>query len=212
MATVVRATGTDADVERAVAAGVRALEAGDLLVHPTMGVYGLGGLAGEEIDARILGMKGRGADRPLSRIAGSVEAVRAGLPVRWDVRAERLARCFWPGPLTLVLDGGTGKGIAVRVEGHPVTARILREWGGVMSSTSLNRTGHPPATDGASVRHVLQSLGPPRGPLTILDAGSLPGPPASTIVSLRGGELRLLRAGVVPFDHVCACVREGAIP
>lgn len=196
----------DVEVERVEAAtpgpdvtgvGHRVLEAGGLLVHPTSTVYGLGG-GTAEADAEVARLKDRPADRPFLRIAYDVEALRVERPdLRWTSDAEQLARRFWPGPLTLVLDDGTDQGLGVRVEAHPVTRAVLRRWGGSLSSTSLNRSGDTAATTPSGVRDTLDALPRPRLPTVWLDAGELPGGPPSTLLSLRHPTPRLLRSGAV---------------
>lgn len=190
----VEAATPDPDVTRA---GHRLLEAGGLLVHPTSTVYGLGG-GSVEADAEVARLKIRPADRPFLRIAYDVEALRREHPdLRWTSDAQRLARRFWPGPLTLVLDDGTDQGLGIRAEAHPVTRAVLRRWGGSVSSTSLNRSGDPAATTPSGVRDTLDALPRPRLPTVWLDAGELPGGPPSTLLSLRHSRPRLLRSGAV---------------
>ncbi|MFW6193581.1 MAG: L-threonylcarbamoyladenylate synthase [Gemmatimonadota bacterium] len=180
-----------------VRAGHGVLEAGGLLVHPTSTVYGLGG-GSVDADAEVARLKGRPADEPFLRIAWGVQALRRERPdLRWTPDAERLARRFWPGPLTLILDDGTDRGLGVRVEAHPVTRAVLRRWGGSVSSTSLNRSGDPAAITPSEVRMTLDALPRPRLPTVWLDAGALPGGPPSTLLSLRHPTPRLLRSGAV---------------
>jgi L-threonylcarbamoyladenylate synthase len=86
------------EIERA--AGL--LRAGRLVVFPTETVYGLGANALDaEAVARIYAVKGRPATSPLIVHVASIEMARS--LARWPELADRLARRFWPGPLTLVL-------------------------------------------------------------------------------------------------------------
>lgn len=183
-----------------VSCAVRALENGEILVHPTSTVYGIGAAAVEELDSEINRLKGRTPDRRLIRLAGSAEAVRRALPEgAWDDRAEALAAEFWPGPLTLVFDDGTESGLAIRVDGHPVLLVVLGRWRSLMSSTSLNREGEPPASERRGALEVLDAMPSSMRPVFFLEAGSLPTSEASTIVSLRGEVPEILREG--PFDR-----------
>lgn len=179
------------------AEGVGVLEEAGVLVHPTATVYGLGG-GTRSADAEVARLKDRSLDRPLLRIAHDAETFRRERPeLRWTAGAERLARRFWPGALTLVLDDGTAEGLAIRVEAHPITRAVLRAWGRTLSSTSLNRSGEPPAARPSEVRAALAAFPRPRVRVGWLDAGELPGGPPSTLVSLRAKAPRLLRAGAV---------------
>jgi L-threonylcarbamoyladenylate synthase len=177
----------------------RAVAGGQLLAHPTSTVYGLGGLPDRLTDLRIAALKGRAPERrPILRIAPDVATALRELPdVRWDRRAELLSLAFWPGPLTLVVANGSPYGVALRVEGHPRLREVLAALDGVMSSTSLNLAGCPPATTVAEARAVLRGFGDDERPIAFLAGGELPGPPPSTLVSLLGPTAEILREGAV---------------
>ena len=77
-----------------------------------------------------------------------------------DERASRLARAFWPGPLTIVVpcEGRFAPGVAradgalgLRCSPHPIARLLvsaLDDAGlGPLTSTSLNRSGQDPAVD-----------------------------------------------------------------
>lgn len=183
------------------------LAGGGLLAHPTSTVYGLGGRADEELDAEICRLKGRPADRPLIRLAASAEALAALRPeLSWDCRAEILTAEFWPGPLTLVLDDGSERGLGVRVDPHPFLQSVLEEFGDLMSSTSLNEAGDPPAMDAEAARRVLESWPETERPCVLADAGRLPPSPPSTVLSLRQEPPRILRAGAVSAERLRTCL------
>jgi len=79
------------------------LRAGRLVAFPTETVYGLGANALDaEAVARIYAVKRRPRTSPLIVHVASIEMAQS-LVVNWPEAAERLARQFWPGPLTLVL-------------------------------------------------------------------------------------------------------------
>lgn len=205
------AGGAAGDGEERIAAAVEALRTGHLLVHPTSSVYGIGAVS-RELDAEISRLKGRSPEHPLLRLAGSLEGLcRAHPDLRWSQEAEALAAALWPGPLTMVLEDGSGDGLGVRVEGHDLTGRVLRELGGTMSSTSLNRTGEPPADSEDDVRRTLSAMPTPRVTVHRLLAGDLPGPPPSTVLSLLDDRPRVLREGAVSLDRIAGVLgREPA--
>lgn len=188
--------------ETAVREAAAVLSDGGVLAHPTETVYGLGGIA-PALDAEIARLKGREEPRPLLRLAADRGTFRDRHPgLVWGETAERLADAFWPGPLTLVLDDGDGQGLGVRVEGHPLTRRVLELTGATMSSTSLNVSGEKPARSSEEARTVLEAMPEARTPLAWLDGGDLPGGRPSTILSLRGGGPRLLRRGAVETERL----------
>ena len=108
---------------------------GGLVAFPTETVYGLGANALDAAAvARIFAAKGRPSFNPLIVHVPGVEEARE-LVTDWPDAAERLARAFWPGPLTLVL----GKrdvvpdivtaglpNVGVRVPSHPIALALLR--------------------------------------------------------------------------------------
>ncbi|MXW56518.1 MAG: L-threonylcarbamoyladenylate synthase [Gemmatimonadales bacterium] len=194
-----RALATEAEaLDRAAAL----LDAGGVLAHPTSTVYGLGGRPWPDVDARIAAIKRR-PPGPLIRLAASREALREALPeMRWTAAARRLAEAFWPGPLTLVLEDGSDTGVAVRVDPHPVVRRLLDGAGGLLTSTSLNETGKPPARTGREVRAALSGVGSEAGTVGWLDAGDLAGSTPSTLVRVTGEDFEILREGAIPATDV----------
>lgn len=195
------------DLRRAVETAVRVLEGHGIVAHPTFAVYGLGGAAVRSVDAAILALKGQRADRPLLRLVLDAAAVQELFPsARWPSTADCLAEQFWPGGLTLVLDDGTAGGLAVRAEAHRVVRQLLVRWGRALSSTSLNLTGQPPAASVAGAREALEVIPAADREILFLNAGTLRGPPASTVLSLRGEEIRLLREGTISVRALEQCL------
>jgi L-threonylcarbamoyladenylate synthase len=196
-------------VERAVQRAVEVLRAGGVLAHPTDTVYGLGGAALPEVDLEVATLKGRTLDSaPLIRIAADTETLQTAFPeLVWPVEARRLALGFWPGALTLVLEDGSGRGTAVRVEGHPLIQAVLRAWAAPIGSTSLNLAGEPPAVTARQARECLERMPDVEASVVFLDAGALPGPPPSTLVSFLDSVPVVLREGAVPAAAIQDCLR-----
>src|SRR5258708_4640471 len=91
---------TPLDSERAA----HLLRAGRLVAFPTETVYGLGANALDpEAVARIYQAKGRPPTSPLIVHVDSVEMAKS-LVTTWPEKADRLAKRFWPGPLTIILE------------------------------------------------------------------------------------------------------------
>jgi L-threonylcarbamoyladenylate synthase len=198
--------GTRPEGAARVAAAVDLLERGGLLAHPTGTVYGIGGPAGPRADAEVERLKGR-EGAPVLRIVADIGRLRTRYPdAAWPEEADRLADRFWPGPLTLVLDDGSATGLAVRVEAHPLTRAVLSAWGGALGSTSLNRSGRPPARTESEARTTLREMPEARLDVAFLPAGDLDGPPPSTLVSLREAAPRLLRVGAIPVPAIEAAL------
>jgi tRNA threonylcarbamoyl adenosine modification protein (Sua5/YciO/YrdC/YwlC family) len=203
-----------ADPEADLARVVQHLRAGGLIAYPTETVYGVGGSTAEEAVARLSRLKSREPDKPFLLL---VESMRAVEGLRWTPEARELARAFWPGSLTLVLEDPVGifprwvsdqdgRAVGVRVSPHPLVARLLREVGGPLTSTSLNVPGEPPASSGSEAVEVVRRLGD--RDVLVLDAGTLPRSGPSTVVDCTGEEPVVLREGSIPTRRLrCAIPR-----
>ncbi len=185
-----------------VAEAARVLIAGGLVAFPTETVYGLGADATDgRAVARLYAAKGRPAFNPL--IAHVVDLKTAQALARFNPKATRLAKAFWPGPLTLVLpkaakcrvaDLATAglDTIAVRVPHHAVALEILAAFGKPVVAPSANRSGHVSPT---RAEHVQADLA---GRIDlIIDGGATAVGVESTIVACLAEPL-LLRPGGVP--------------
>ncbi len=200
-----------ADAESIKQAG-KLLQQGQLVVFPTETVYGLGANA---LDAaavqRIFDAKGRPADNPLIVHVASAEAAKR-LVREWTPMADRLARAFWPGPLTLVLprdpkvpDAVTAglDSVAVRVPAHPLAQAVLRAAGVPVAAPSANSSGRPSPT---TAQHAESDLGD-KVPL-YLDGGPATVGLESTVVSLLGDKPAILRLGALPREDLARVAGE----
>jgi len=177
------------------------IRAGGLVAVPTETVYGLAADATSRAAClRIFSAKGRPANNPLIvHIASLRDLERVALP---NAGALKLARLFWPGPLTMVLpktgavpDAATANlgSVAVRMPSHPLFRRLIRLAGVPIAAPSANPSGYLSPTTAA---HVRKSLG--SKVRHILDGGPSAIGLESTIVDLRDPRRpRLLRPGAV---------------
>jgi len=186
---------SDKDIERAVAV----LRSGGLVAFPTETVYGLGADASSpEALKKLYAVKRRPADHPV--IVHVADAVQVANWAREIPQAfGRLARKFWPGPLTVILKRARGVSdivtggqdtVALRVPSHPVAERLLGVFGGGIAAPSANRFGRVSAT---TAEHVRQEFGAEVA--CVLDGGEADVGIESTIVDLSGAAPRLLRPG-----------------
>jgi L-threonylcarbamoyladenylate synthase len=186
------------------------IRAGRLVAFPTETVYGLGANALDpKAVERIYQAKGRPRGSPLIVHASSIEMAR-GLVRNWPEAAERLARRYWPGPLTLVLpkqpcvpDVVTAglDTVGIRVPAHPVALALLREAGVPIAAPSANRFSELSPT---RAEHVAKALG---GVVDmILDGGPTAVGIESTVLSLANARPLLLRAGMVSQAEIEASI------
>ena len=131
------------------------IKRGGLVAFPTETVYGLGGDALQEESARkIYQAKGRPSDNPLIvHICcwEDIDTIVREVPEA----ARKLAKAFWPGPLTMVLHkservpytttGGLDT-VAVRMPAHWIALALIRAAGGYVAAPSANRSGRPSPT------------------------------------------------------------------
>jgi L-threonylcarbamoyladenylate synthase len=184
----------------AIEAAAAALRSGELVAFPTETVYGLGADAtNARAVAAVFEAKGRPTFNPLIVHVTSLEAA-AELGEMTEAGAK-LARAFWPGPLTLVLAKRPGcpvadlataglDTIAVRVPAHSVARALLRAAGVPIAAPSANRSGHVSPTTPA---HVAADLG--ERVAMILDGGTTTIGLESTVVDATGADPVLLRLG-----------------
>lgn len=201
---------TDAEVSAAIPVVAQHLERGGLLGYPTETVYGLGSRAVAADVTRLAALKGRPAGKPfLLLISGREMAEAQGLA--FNRSADALARAFWPGPLTLVLPGGSGRvadllrgpegGIAVRWTSHAAIARLVAALGAPLTSTSANLPGSQPAPGALAIaRDFAPAVA--TGDLLILDGGVLGNRPPSTVVDCTRPEARLVREGALTVTEL----------
>ena len=172
---------------------------GGVVIYPTETVYGLGcNPAIVEAAKRVCFIKGR-ADKPLPLACADMETARR--IVDFSPAAERVASRFWPGPLMLVLPAKVEYSIwithgastlGVRVPDHSVAWRLAKLSGGVIVSTSANRSGEPPPV---TAREAYEQIG---GEVDlVLDGGPAPLTNPSTVLDLSGEQAWILRKGPI---------------
>jgi L-threonylcarbamoyladenylate synthase len=190
-----------------------ALKQGHLVAFPTETVYGLGADAtNERAVARIYEVKGRPTDHPLIVHISSME-----LMDKWASEipeyAIKLARAFWPGPLTLVLKrtelakdfitGGQDT-VAIRVPSHTLANQLLKEFeslGGYgVTAPSANRFGKVSPTNSQAVEEELGNFLFEND--KILDGGQSQIGIESTIVDCTGNIPVILRPGLITIEMI----------
>jgi L-threonylcarbamoyladenylate synthase len=185
----------DQEIDKAVAI----LKRGGLVAFPTETVYGLGADAVNPAAlGRLYAAKGRPADHPVIVHLADMQQI-----AQWarDVTpiAEKLARQFWPGPLTMIFKRAAGVGdaltggqdtVGVRIPSNTIAHALLKKFGGGVAAPSANRFGRVSATTAA---HVRQEFGD--AVELVLDGGASDVGIESTIVDVTGAAPVLLRPG-----------------
>jgi L-threonylcarbamoyladenylate synthase len=135
----------------------------------------------------------------------------------WCDVAEALALRFLPGPLTIVaplagklpvgLTGG-GATLGVRLSAHPVARLLCAAASGPLTATSANRSGGGEPYDPAAA---FRSLAAGEELVeVVLDQGTLPASPVSTIVDLSGG-IRIVRESAIALGTIRNCLTSAGL-
>ena len=199
------------------------LRAGNLVAFPTETVYGLGADAtNSQAIAKLYAAKARPTDHPLIIHISSM----ANLD-RWASQvpeyAIKLARTFWPGPMTLILPRtnlaqdfitGSQDNVALRVPAHSLALALLAEFeaqGGLgVAAPSANRFGQVSPTSADAVYEELADYLTPND--LILDGGPCKVGVESTIINCTQSVPEILRPGAITasliFDHLGLVVKQ----
>jgi len=205
------------------AQAVELLLAGGLVAFPTETSWGLGADArSAEALGRLRAFKARAADKPLSLLVEG-RAALGRFCAQLPEAAERLARAFWPGPLTLVLpvaadapgaalapgiarDGAVG----FRCSPHPVARALARQAAlrGALpiTATSLNRSGQPDCRTRAEAQRCIAA----RGAVALLAGEDAFGAAPSSVVAVLDAAPRILREGAIPAAQIAHALSASA--
>ncbi len=189
---------------------VQALDDGQTMIYPTETCYGLGGDATNPLVVeKIFAIKGRSKEKSLIILASSLDMMRPYIlssPI-----LEKIARTYWPGPLTVIVPVAPGctlpsgvvhsdGTIAFRVTDHPFVQSLLRAFGRPLISTSANRSGEKAAYRPEEVYTMGARMS--TSPDLFIDAGVLPANPPSTVIRLQGDHVEVVRQGSVRVEHL----------
>ncbi|MEQ1886725.1 MAG: L-threonylcarbamoyladenylate synthase [Bryobacteraceae bacterium] len=188
-----------------IAEAAERIRSGELVALPTETVYGLGANALDAAAvAKIYALKRRPATSPLIVHVDSVEMAKS-LVREWPEEADRLARKYWPGPLTLVLPKAAAvpdivsaglPTVGIRMPKHPMALELIRLAGVPIAAPSANKfTGLSPT----SAQHVREAFG---DAVPVIDGGPCEVGIESTVVAIESGRIHLLRPGMISLMDV----------
>jgi L-threonylcarbamoyladenylate synthase len=191
------------------------LMAGHLVAFPTETVYGLGADATNETAvAKIYAAKARPADHPLIVHVHSMQAM-GDWAQEIPAFAIALARDFWPGPMTLILNRSTlaqdfitggQNSVGIRVPDHVVALALLNAFHGLggkgIAAPSANRFGHVSPTTAQAVKDELGSYLQEQD--QIIDGGPCTVGVESTIIDCTGNTPKILRPGAITAEMITA--------
>ena len=186
------------------------IDSGGLVAFPTETVYGIACRVNTESLTRLDNLKGREPEKHYTLHIGEKNDVGKYVP-SVGLRAQKLIKNAWPGPLTIVIELNThdidkqrnrlGKeifeslyidnSIGIRCPDNPVASMLLRQTCGPVVAPSANIAGQTPAVDAEEV------LAQFSGQIDLLlDAGPCKYKKSSTVVKIGKKDPQILRPGV----------------
>lgn len=187
---------------KGVAKGILVLKNGGVIVFPTETAYGLGcdACLSHAVE-KVAHIKGRDVWKTPPLIAADLAMVERYVVL--SDRLRRLAKRFWPGPLTIVAPVKEGTDlsplviregtVAIRVSADPTARALSRAIGAPLVATSANSSGQDTCYRLEDVRAQLGTQLPQ--PDFFVDGNALEVRPTSTIICEKDGEIVVIRQG-----------------
>jgi protein arginine phosphatase len=183
------------------------LARGEIFLHHPGSVFGLGADAFfvPAID-KLRRLKGSADGKGFIVLIPDAGAL-TDLGVPPDSRRDRLLSQYWPGGLTVVLPSDDPRLTHLRVDGKVafrVPAAInfrgfLARTGGIIASTSVNRSGEPPVND----LRVIRKHFPGWMDFELLFRQEyIEAPAPSTVIGFDESDPILIREGAIPFTEI----------
>jgi L-threonylcarbamoyladenylate synthase len=190
------------------------IKAGKLIAFRTDTFYGLGADPfNRSALQQLLALKGREDGKPILLVI-SDESEVARFSSRRAKLFDALSARHWPGALTLVvraradvpeeLTAGTGT-IGLRLPADEAVRTLVRACGGVLTATSANLAGAPPARTAEEVARAF-----PAGLALIVDGGATHTEAASTVLDVSQDEARLIRESAVSWRELQETIKTAS--
>lgn len=191
------------------------LREGGLVAIPTETVYGLAAKATDIAACQaVFTIKGRPLIDPL--IVHVDGPKMAATLAEWNDRADRLAKAFWPGPLSIILKkkacipGIVTAGldtVALRCPRHPATLSLITEVGTGLAAPSANPFGY---ISPSRAKHVADCFG--KKVPYIIDGGRCEIGLESTVLDLSdNGTISVLRPGAISAEAISDALNEAVL-
>jgi len=171
------------------------LHKGEIIAYPTDTLYGLGvDATNEQAIDHLNTLKGR--TNPLSVVAPDIPTALSWTTLK--VNLLQLVESKLRESNTVIVPVrpgivnkkvlGSGHTLGIRVPQHPFPSRIVAKFGRPITTTSVNRSGHPPLNDPETIsREFGKEIA------LLIDAGPLPPSPGSSIFQVQHNRLIRIR-------------------
>lgn len=176
------------------------IKQGKLVAFPTETVYGLGADAfNAEAVAQIFNSKERPSFDPLIVHVSNLKQVDL-LSKHTDQRFLDLAKAFWPGPLTIVVEKKDSvpdivtsglNTVGIRMPGHELARQLIEASGTPVAAPSANKFGRVSPTQAKHVASQLSEVD------YIVSGGNSAVGIESTVIRLHADGFELLRPGAI---------------
>lgn len=191
--------------KRVIAKAVQVLQNGGLIIYPTDTVYGIGcNLYDKTALEKLYALKKKNKFDPISLIVKDIQ--QASSYVRISNFAYKIMRRCLPGPFTFILPSGREipkimlsrrKEVGIRVPDNAVCLALLDAHFYPLVNTSVNLQPDELLNNPDDIerfyKHAVDIM---------LDVGWIPDAQESTVVSLIGDELKVLREGKGRLDQL----------
>jgi len=171
----------------------KVLKNGGLVVFPTETVYGIAAnISNKDTVNKLYEIKKRPKDKPFSIHIADFDSLKQ-LGIIFSKDAERVARRFWPGPLTLVAFNNKKEKIGLRMPDNRIAFMLIKKSGVSVIAPSANLSGNKPPV---SVEEAISEMD---GHVNIiLDGGRARIGMESTVMDVTEKPFRILRQGAIP--------------
>ncbi len=194
-----------------IQASVKALKQGKIIVYPTDTCYGLAvDVSNIKAIKKLYRLKGRNFNKPSSVVVPSVSSAKK--IVKWGSLAQKLAKKFWPGAITIVLElriknqelrilTAKTNFLGLRLPKNKIALDLAKALNKPITATSANLAGK---SECYSVDEIVQQFQhQTTKPDMMIDAGKLPFQKPSTLVKLDDArEVSILRLGPITFNQI----------
>jgi L-threonylcarbamoyladenylate synthase len=194
---------------------IEVLAAGGVVVYPTDTAYGLAvDATNTQAVEKLYLLKGRNFNKPIHVIFPSL--VSLNKTVRLNSVAKKLIQKFLPGAITIVLplktknrnwkilSADTGA-LGFRVPDHPIVRELIRRFQKPITATSANLSGKG---NTYSVTQVKKQFRKSKfKPDFYLNGGKIKRVKSSTVITVAGNKIKLIREGPVPFSEIKSSIK-----
>lgn len=195
----------NANLPGAIEKAADLLKQGHVIAFPTDTLYGVGV---DPFNSAAIEQLYQVKDRPAEKgipilLAGLSDLEKVAYNISW--LAQTLMEQYWPGPLTLIVPRhprlpaniSNNDGIAVRIPDHAVSRAFIRAAGGVVATSSANRSGEQPARNAAEAFRAMNGR-----IAAVLEGGQVQYGQGSTVLDCMSDPPKLLREGPVTVKNL----------